>query len=137
MKFAVRRLLVLLVCVGIASASPAPMDTVQLLSLGQMNDVIGALVNRTDAESYHLLSRAYYATEQWDAAISNGEHAVNLKDGDSNFHLWLGRAYGRKAADIGNPLKAASLAHKAKNTAEVSLDGPLLKLTARFLSGSG
>ena len=34
-----------------------------------MNELISALLNRNDADSYHMLSRAYYATEQWDAAI--------------------------------------------------------------------
>jgi tetratricopeptide (TPR) repeat protein len=109
---------------GFAVADPASLDSLQLLSSGRMNELIGALVNRSDAESYHLLSRAYYATEQWDLAISSAEHAVALSSADSNYHLWLGRAYGQKAADIGNPLKAANLARKAKNEFEraVQLD---------------
>jgi len=76
------------------------------------------LINRNDAESYNLLSRAYYATEQWDAAIKNAEQAVSLRSGDSDYHLWLGRAYGQKAAEIGNPLSAANLARKTKNEFE-------------------
>src|SRR5690242_595225 len=99
----------------LAAAGPATLDTLALLSAGPMNEFIGALVNRTDAESYNLRSRAYYATEQWDDAILNAERAVSLRGDDSQFHLWLGRAYGQKAAEIGNPLSAASLARKAKN----------------------
>ena len=97
-----------------AAAAPATIDSMALLSAGQMNDLLVALMNRNDAESYNLRSRAYYATEQWDAAIQNGERAVSLQGDDAQYHLWLARAYGQKAAEIGNPLSAAGLARKAK-----------------------
>ncbi len=98
----------------IAVGAPAAIDSLALLSAGQMNDFLATLMNRNDAESYNLRSRAYYATEQWDDSIQNGERAVGLQGNDSQYHLWLGRAYGQKAAEIGNPLTAASLARKAK-----------------------
>ncbi len=113
---------VLVLAAGLLPAAPAAMDSVQLLSAGRMNDLIGSLLNRDDAESYNLLSRAYYATEQWDAAIKNGERAVSLRGDDSQYHLWLGRAYGQKAAEIGNLLTAASLARKAKNEFERAVE---------------
>jgi tetratricopeptide (TPR) repeat protein len=106
----------------LAAAVPSPMDSLQLLSTGSMNDLIGGLMNRNDAESYNLLSRAYYAIEQWDASIQNAERAVNLRGDDSQYHLWLGRAYGQKAAEIGNPLSAANLARKAKNEFERAVE---------------
>ena len=106
----------------VAAAGPAALDSVQLLSTGSMNDLIGGLTNRSDAESYNLLSRAYYAIEQWDSSIQNGERAVNLRGDDSQYHLWLGRAYGQKAAEIGNPLTAANLARKAKNEFERAVE---------------
>jgi tetratricopeptide (TPR) repeat protein len=106
----------------LAAAGPAAMDSLQMLSAGSMNDLIGGLSHRTDAESYHMLSRAYYAIEQWDAAIQNGERAVSLHADDSRYHLWLGRAYGEKAAEIGNPLAAANLARKAKNEFERAVE---------------
>lgn len=112
-------------------AAPAAIDSVALLSAGPMNDLIGALMNRNDAESYNLRSRAYYATEQWDAAIQNAEQAVNLRDNDSQYHLWLGRAYGQKAAEIGNPLSAASLARKAKNEFERAVELNPRNISAR------
>ena len=105
-----------------AAAAPAPMDSIELLSTGRMSDLIGGLSNRTDPESYHMLARAYYATEQWDAAIQNAERAVSLRQDDSQYHLWLGRAYGQKAAEIGNPLSAAGLARKAKNEFERAVE---------------
>lgn len=114
-----------------AAAAPAAMDSVALLSAGQMNDLIVSLKNRNDAESYNLRSRAYYATEQWDAAIQNAEQAVNLRSDDSQYHLWLGRAYGQKAAEIGNPLTAASLARKAKNEFERAVELNPKNISAR------
>jgi len=113
---------VVLLAASLLAAGPAPMDSVQLLSAGRMNDLIGALTNRSDAESYNLLSRAYYATEQWEPAIRNGERAVSLRADDSQYHLWLGRAYGQKAAEIGNPLSAAGLARKAKGEFERAVE---------------
>jgi tetratricopeptide (TPR) repeat protein len=61
--------------------------------------------------------------EQWDDAVRYGERAVSLDPNNATYHLWLGREYGRKAADA-NPLTAAGLARKAKNEFEraVQLD---------------
>jgi len=113
-------LLSVLLAAAMAVADPA---VVELLSLGRMNDAISVLVTRNDAESMHLLSRAYYATEQWDEAARYGEKAVALRSGDASYHLWLAREYGRKAASA-NPVSAAALARKAKNEFEraVQLD---------------
>lgn len=114
-----------------AAAAPAAVDSLALLSAGQMNDLLVALMNRNDAESYNLRSRAYYATEQWDAAIQNAERAVSLRGDDSQYHLWLGRAYGQKAAEIGNPLTAANLARKTKNEFERAVELDPKNVSAR------
>jgi tetratricopeptide (TPR) repeat protein len=53
--------------------------------------------NPNDAEAHNLRCRVYYQEEAWDAAIADCEAAVRLAPGDSDFHLWLGRAYGKKA----------------------------------------
>jgi tetratricopeptide (TPR) repeat protein len=113
-------LLPVLLAAAISVADPA---VVELLSLGRMNDAISVLVTRNDAESVHLLSRAYYATEHWDDAVKCGERAVALRPGDAYYHLWLAREYGQKAASA-NPMSAAALARKAKNEFEraVQLD---------------
>jgi tetratricopeptide (TPR) repeat protein len=54
--------------------------------------------NPKDAEAHNLRCRVYYQEERWDQAIAGCEAAVQLAPGNSNFHLWLGRAYGQKAA---------------------------------------
>jgi len=113
-------LVVLLAMATIGAADPAP---VQLLSLGRVNEAIGALSNRGDAESFNLMSRAYYAMERWDDALKWGERAIAEQPQVSGYHLWLARAYGRKAGDS-SPLAAAGLARKTKNEFEraVQLD---------------
>lgn len=68
--------------------------------------------NPADAEAHNLRCRVYYEEEQWDAAISDCEAAVQLAPGDSNDHLWLGRTYGRKASH-GSLVSAYKLARKA------------------------
>ncbi len=117
-KFSVIGLLLLTAVV--VAADPA---VVELLSLGRMNEAISVLITRNDAESVHLLSRAYYATERWDDAVKYGERAVTLRPEDASYHLWLAREYGQRAANS-NPLTAAAIARKAKNEFEraVQLD---------------
>lgn len=105
------------------TASSADPAATQLLSLGRMNDAVTVLSSRSDAESLNQLSRAYFAMEQCDEAVRYGERAVSLDPSNATYHLWLGREYGRKAADA-NPLTAAGLARKTKNEFEraVQLD---------------
>ena len=95
----------------------------QMIASGSVDDAIRALSGRNDAASLNLLSRAYYAIEQFDNAIAAGEKAVSLTPDNSMVHLWLGREYGEKAASV-NPLSAASFARKTKNEFEqaVKLD---------------
>ncbi|MFZ0313004.1 MAG: tetratricopeptide repeat protein [Candidatus Korobacteraceae bacterium] len=111
-----------LLCVLVAASSADPAAS-ELLSLGRMDDAVSVLSTRADAESLNQLSRAYFAMERWDEAVRYGERAVSLDPNNATYHLWLGREYGRKAADA-NPLSAAGLARKAKNEFEhaVQLD---------------
>jgi tetratricopeptide (TPR) repeat protein len=87
------------------------------LTSGKMDEAIRSLnahisANANDAEAYNLLNRAYYNLEDWDAAIKNGEKAVELKPDDANYRLWLGKAYGEKADKVG-PFNAMGLAKKS------------------------
>ena len=61
---------VALACLVIASASPTPE---QMIASGSIDEVIRTLSTRSDAASVNLLSRAYYAIEQWDNAVKNGD----------------------------------------------------------------
>ncbi len=43
------------------------------------------------------LARSFLSLGNYDEAVSNAEQAVKLAPGCSDYHLWLGRAYGLKA----------------------------------------
>ena len=99
------------------AVSRAETAAAELLNNGHADDAIRLLKdllkeNPQNADAYNLLSRVYYATEDWDSAIRNGERATELQPNNSGFHLWLGRAYGSKADDA-NGFSAMSLARKA------------------------
>ena len=53
-----------------------------------------------DAEAFNLRCQVYYAEERWDNAIKACERAVQLAQGNSSYHMWLGRAYGGKAEQV-------------------------------------
>jgi tetratricopeptide (TPR) repeat protein len=99
------------------------------LTVGRADDAISRLslslaANATDAEAHNLLCRVYYQEERWDDAIHECETAVRLMPQESEYHLWLGRAYGEKADKI-HSIKAYGLAKKVRDEFEraVQLDG--------------
>jgi tetratricopeptide (TPR) repeat protein len=74
----------------------------EALKAGRMDEAVALLRAATqekanDAEAWHLLSKAYLALERWDDAVKAAEKAVALEPNNSDYHLWLGRAYGNKA----------------------------------------
>jgi tetratricopeptide (TPR) repeat protein len=79
--------------------------------------------NPADAEAHNLRCRVYYEEEQWDPAIADCEAAVQFAPNNSQNHLWLGRAYGKKAAH-GSLVAAYKLARKVHTEFEqaVQLD---------------
>ncbi|HZD32431.1 MAG TPA: tetratricopeptide repeat protein [Candidatus Angelobacter sp.] len=91
-----------------AAGSPA-----QMIASASVDEAIRTLSGHNDAASLNLLSRAYYAVEQWDNAIAAGEKSVSQSPDNAMFHLWLGREYGGKAGAV-NPLSAVSFAKKTK-----------------------
>jgi tetratricopeptide (TPR) repeat protein len=91
-----------LLFIAVAWSEPAPSPS-DLLSAGHADDAIQLLEVRTRTnpnypESFHLLTRAYFYMERWDDAVEAGKRAVALSPDSSDYHLWLGRALGEKAA---------------------------------------
>jgi tetratricopeptide (TPR) repeat protein len=115
----IRRLLAsALLCLALAALGFAADADVQLIRAGQIDQAIQQLQarvrsNPTDADSLNLLARAYYSIEQWDDAIASNQKALKLQPNSSEFHSWMGRAYGEKADTVGI-FGAASLARKTK-----------------------
>lgn len=67
--------------------------------------------NPADAEAHNLRCRVYYQEELWDQAVSDCEAAVQSNPSSSDYHLWLGRAYGQKASHA-SLMSAYKLARK-------------------------
>ncbi|MGP0018317.1 MAG: tetratricopeptide repeat protein [Candidatus Sulfotelmatobacter sp.] len=75
---------------------------------------------------YYWLGRCYFEVRDFNRAISTWERAVALEPGRSEYHDWLGRAYGRKADESSHSNMAAAFSlarrtHKEFETA-VRLD---------------
>src|SRR5664280_305613 len=65
------------------------------------------------AAVYELMGRDYYGLGEFRKATEALEKAVALQPGNSGFHLWLGRAYGRRA-ETSSMLTAPGFANKAR-----------------------
>jgi tetratricopeptide (TPR) repeat protein len=72
------------------------------------------------AEAHNLKCRARFTLEQWDAAANECEQAVRIDGQNSDFHLWLGRALGEKAARA-SFLNAFALAKRVRTEFEESV----------------
>jgi tetratricopeptide (TPR) repeat protein len=113
----------------IGAGFAADADPSALLRAGKADEAIRVL-NTTlskdphDAQAYNFLCRVYFQLELWDNAVRMGEKSVALEPDNSSYHMWLGRALGRKA-EVANPFAAFGLARKVRAEFEraVALDG--------------
>ena len=108
-----------------AGSAAAEMAAQSLLSEGRVDVAIADLrehlrAQPNDAQAYHLLCRAHYSLQQWDKAIAAAQKAVALEPDNSDYHLWLGRAYGEKA-EHSSWLTAISLARKVRSEFETAV----------------
>src|SRR5581483_2344852 len=117
------REIIVFALIAILPAVAFAKDTAKdLLAAGRVDDAISTLRGQINsspqsADSYNLLCRAYYALQNWDAAISACQRAVEIEPNNSTYHLWLGRAYGEKA-DSSNFITAIGLAKKLRTEFE-------------------
>ncbi len=118
------------------TATGAAQDAARLVQTGRPDEALAALrvrvqTNPSDAQAYNLICRAYFQMDRWDDAIHAAEKSVSLKPDNSEYHQWLGRAYGRKAEAAG-PVGALVLVRKLKNEFEraVALDAENLSARA-------
>lgn len=126
MRFLVRFAALLFMIGPIMAGADA--DPAALLKEGKADQAIHALnlaIARApnDARWYNLMCRVYYQLELWDSSMHMAEKALALDPQNSSYHLWLGRAMGRKAEQA-NPFTAFGLARKVKTEFEraVALD---------------
>ena len=124
----VRGLRIILLLLLLSAASWAQSSGLALLESGKADEalrVFNARIekNPNDAEAYNLLARVYFQLERWDDSIRAAEKSVSLQPQNSEYHQWLGRAYGEKADSLGrlHPLSALSLVRKVKTEMEKSI----------------
>src|ERR1035437_6295066 len=83
-----------------------------LTEFQQSIEVLQAIPNKNGAV-YELMGRNYYGQGEFRKATEVLEKAVALEPGNSGCHLWLGRAYGRRA-ETSSMITAPGLANKAR-----------------------
>jgi tetratricopeptide (TPR) repeat protein len=104
----------------------SPLD--QARELYQRTDYEAALrllrpLPQQDAATYHLTGMCYYMQGDPKKAGDFFQKAVALRPGESDYHLWLGRAFGRRA-ETSSFLTAPGYAARARDSFEkaVQLD---------------
>jgi len=122
-------LLVFLALTAAGRAEETPLEKAKgAFEKGEYTQAIEILKSAAGSEPnngdiFVLLARSYLELNQYDAAVSSAEKAVAINPKDSNYHRWLGEAYGAKA-DHASMLSAYSLARKTQKEfdAAVQLD---------------
>lgn len=84
-----------------------------------LNEVVAKTPN--DAASYELLGESYYQLREFPRAMNDFERAVQLAPKNSEYHDWLGKAYGRKAEES-MFLSAMSWARKTHREFEIAVE---------------
>ena len=72
-------------------------------------------LNIENASAFFYLGRIYFKQNDNDKALKSLEQAIQINDRESDYHLWLGHTYGRKAQNAGlfNRLKLAKYSKAA------------------------
>jgi tetratricopeptide (TPR) repeat protein len=76
---------------------------------------------RAEPAALALAGRCWYQLGDFKRAVDALEKAAAAAPRDSNYHLWLGRAYGRRA-ETSNPLSAPGHAVKARSAFEKAVE---------------
>src|SRR6202034_311762 len=122
-----RVLSALLLLTAFAAASPD--DVIRRASdLYQRTDYAGSLRllaedPAPDAESYLLAGKNYFMSGEYKKAVEFFEKALAISPSNSEYELWLGRAWGRRA-ETSSLVMAGMHASKARQCFEkaVALD---------------
>jgi cytochrome c-type biogenesis protein CcmH/NrfG len=106
----------ILACVGLVWANGPELERAHklysLTEFQQSLEVLRAVPNK-DAAVYALMGRDYYGQGEFKKATESLEKAIALEPGNSDYNLWLGRAYGRRA-ETSSMITAPGFAGKAR-----------------------
>jgi len=118
----VKRLILMTLGLACAAAAAGGSDldrarkSYNLTDFDQSLKILQALPNK-NAEVYEFIGRSYFGLGEFKKASDALEKAVALEPDDAVRHLWLGRAYGRRA-ETSSMLTAPGLASKARQSFE-------------------
>jgi tetratricopeptide (TPR) repeat protein len=132
------RILALLLAglLSLPAAAKSPLETGQeQFASGRYRDAVATLraaagEEAGDARLAFWLARSHYELREWESAVKSAERAVQLDTGNSEYHLWLARAYGRQAEHSG-PFSAFGKARKARDTWQKAIQLDPANLGAR------
>lgn len=123
-----KRILVVVLCLlgQVSAGQDAPWDAAKgAYERGDYHQAI-EILNRAaatepgNAEIQLLLTKSYLESNQYDSAVSSAEKAVTIDAKNSEYHRWLGEAYGAKA-DHSSMLSAYSWARKTQKEFETAV----------------
>jgi tetratricopeptide (TPR) repeat protein len=107
---------------AIAEIGGLPANIERLYNSGHYQEAAEALTAAAEAKPKepalpYWLGRCFYEMRDFARSVSSFEHAVALDAERSEFHDWLGRAWGRKAEESGTlaAFSALSMARKASH----------------------
>lgn len=93
----------------------------QLYQRTEYRQALDALKNAPSSPEAHALAgRCYYMSGDFKRAVTLLEQAVREQPGNAVHHLWLGRAWGRRA-ESSNPFQAPIFAGRARHAFEKSV----------------
>jgi tetratricopeptide (TPR) repeat protein len=106
-----------------APAQPATLAQVNsALQAGEADRALALLDSLpASAEADNLRCRVLFTLEKWNAAVDECQKAVAMDSGNSDYHMWLGRALGEKA-DRASFLSAFSLAKRVHAEFQTAVD---------------
>jgi len=112
---------------GVARAQESPLEKAKgAFAKGEYTQAIEILKSTAASEPnngdvYVLLARSYLELNQYDAAVNSAEKAVAINTKNSEYHRWLGEAYGAKA-DHASFVSAYALARKTQKEFQAAVD---------------
>jgi cytochrome c-type biogenesis protein CcmH/NrfG len=114
---------ILAFALSVALAAASSMEQARkLYDLSDFEESLKVLheLPQKDAAAFELLGRNYYMTGDYKKSTDALEKAIALDPENSDYAMWLGRAYGRRA-EMSNPFSAMGHASKARQYFEHSV----------------
>lgn len=87
----------------------------------QYQQALQLLKGQTGTDSLKLTAQCWYGLDEFKKATEILEKAITQAPARADLHLWLGRAYGRRA-ETSNPLFAPRYASKARQNFEKAVE---------------